>query len=120
MSNAGLIALTIVLWLVYLHLIFIRLVTELRQNELRISMRGAWPTRRVRLNDIKTVEVIRFNAIRDFRGYGVRRTRNGMAYIAGGDEGVRLELSSGAKVIIGSRRASELAGAIRRLAPPAK
>ena len=115
MSNASLIGWTIFGWLVYLRLIFVRLVTELHPSELLVSMRGLWRTRRIQISDIKSVEVVRFNPVRDYGGYGVRRTRQGTAYIAGGNEGVRLELTAGAPVVLGSERSKELAEAIFQL-----
>jgi hypothetical protein len=115
MSNASLIGWTIFLWLVYLRLVRIRLVTELGPSELLVSMRGLWRTRRIRLSDIKSLEVIKFDPVRDYGGYGIRITRHGTAYIAGGNDGVRLQLISGALVLIGSERSKELAEAISRL-----
>ena len=115
MSNASLIGWAIFLWLVYLCLVRIRLVTELGPSELLVSMRGLWRTRRIPVSDIKSVEVITFDPVRDFGGYGIRNTRNGTAFIAGGNDGVRLELAKGAKVLVGSERPKELAEAISRL-----
>jgi hypothetical protein len=115
MSNASLIGWTIFLWLVYLRLVRIRLVTELRLQELLVSMRGLWRTRRIPLSDIKSVEVVEFDPVRDYGGYGIRITRHGTAYIAGGNDGVRLQLIGGALVLIGSERSKELAEAISRL-----
>ena len=115
MSNASLIGWTIFLWLVYLRLILVRLVTELRPNELLVSMRGLWRTRRVPLADIKSVEVVTFDPVRDYGGYGIRITRKGTAYIAGGHQGVRLELSKGTPIVIGSERSQDLADALRRV-----
>src|ERR1700680_5291981 len=60
MSNAGLVGWTMFLWLVYLHLVFVRFVTEVRPHELLVSMRGVWRSRRVTLTDIRSVEVHRF------------------------------------------------------------
>ena len=115
MSNGSLIGWTIFLWLVYLRLVRVRLVTELGPSELLVSMRGLWRTRRIPVNDIKSVEAITFDPIRDYGGYGIRVTRHGTAYIAGGNNGVRLRLTRGAPVVVGSQRATELAGAISRL-----
>jgi len=114
MSNASLIGWTIFLWLVYIRLVLVRLVTELSPSELLVSMRGLWRRRRISVNDIKSVEVVTFDPVRDFGGYGIRTTRQGTAYIAGGNDGVRLELTSGATVLIGSERSKELAEAITR------
>jgi len=114
MSNASLIGWTIFLWLVYLRLVLVRLVTELRPHELLVSMRGLWRKRRIPVNDIKSVEIVKFDPVRDYGGYGIRTTRQGTAYIAGGNDGVRLQLVSGATVLIGSGRSKELAEAISR------
>jgi hypothetical protein len=67
------------------------------------------------MKDIKSAEVIAFDPVRDFGGYGIRATRHGTAYIAGRKEGVRLDLTTGETVVIGSQRAQGLADAIRRL-----
>ena len=91
MSNASLVGWTIFLWLVYLRLVRIRLVTEVRPSELQVSMRGLWRKRRIPVNDIKSLEVVKFDPVRDYGGYGIRITRHGTAYIASGNEGVRLQ-----------------------------
>src|ERR1700676_5309878 len=86
MPNASLIGWTIFLWLVYLRLISIRLITELGPGELAVALRGFWRTRRVPVTDIKSVEVITFNPLRHFGGYGIRTTRKGKAYLASGNQ----------------------------------
>ncbi len=40
--------------------------------------------------------------------------RNGVAYNASGSEGVRIRLTGGEAVLVGSHRAEELAAAIRK------
>jgi hypothetical protein len=114
MSNASLIGWTIFLWLVYTRLVLVRLVTELLPNGLTVSMRGLWRKRRIPLSDIQSVAVVKFNPLRDYGGYGIRTTRQGTAYIANGNDGVRIQLSKGATVIIGSQRSKELTEAIGR------
>jgi len=115
MSNASIIGWSIFLWLVYLRLITVRLVTEVNTQEVSIAMRGFWRSRRIPIPSIQSAEVVQFDAARDFGGYGIRSTREVTAYVAGGNEGVRLELSSGLPVIIGSRRAKELREVLRGL-----
>ncbi len=61
MSNANVIGRTIFLWLIYLRLITVRLLTEVRKGELIVGMRGLWRSRRVRLSDL------RFRRDRQFR-----------------------------------------------------
>ncbi len=114
MSNANVIGWTIFLWLVYLRLVTIRLVTEVRPGELAVAMQGLWRERRISLDTIKSANVITYDPARDYGGYGIRTTRRGKAYIAGGNLGVRLKLDNGGTVVIGSSRPDELMAAIIR------
>jgi hypothetical protein len=109
MSNADVIGWTVFLWLIYLRLITVRLVTEVRQGELIVRMRGLWRLRRVPLDHIQSVETITHDITRDYGGYGIRTIRGGKAYVARGDRGVRVTLTGGEKVVVGSQRPDELA-----------
>ena len=117
-SNARVIGWTVFLWLVYLRLMTVRLVTRVSPDELSIGMRGLWRERRIPLNEIKSAKVVTYDAARDWGGYGIRTTRRGKAYMAGGDRGVWLELVKGGAVLIGSARPKELLAAINRHASP--
>jgi len=108
MSNAGIIGWSVFLWIVYLRLITIKLVTELRPGEVRVEMRGLWRSYRIPLSKVKLAQAVTFDAVRDWGGYGIRTKKRGTAYIAGGGQGVELQMVSGAVVLIGSRRAGEL------------
>jgi hypothetical protein len=119
MSNGNVIGWTIFLWLIYLRLITVRLVTEIRGEELKLGLLGLWRSQRVPLNRIQGVETLDYDPVRDFGTYGVRTTRAGTAYLAGGQGGVRITLLSGKKLVVGSRRPEELARALReRIAKP--
>jgi hypothetical protein len=112
MSNGDVIGWTAFLWLIYLRLITVRLVTEVRPGELIVRMRGLWRLRRVPLDQIQSVETIKHDIARDYGGYGIRSTREGKAYVAGGGRGVRVTLDKGEKLVVGSQRPDELAAAI--------
>jgi len=114
MSNTSVIGWTIFLWLVYLRLVTVRLVTELRPDQLAVAMRGLWRERRIPLGKIKSAQAVTYDPVRDYGGYGIRSTRHGTAYIAGGNRGVRLELAKGGTVLVGSTRPDELASAINQ------
>jgi hypothetical protein len=108
MSNTDVIGWTIFLWLFYLRLITVRLVTEVRKGELIVRLGGLWRLRRVPLNGIQSVETITHDIARDYGGYGIRSIRGGKAYVAGGNRGVRVTLAGGEKLVVGSQRADEL------------
>jgi hypothetical protein len=114
MSNASIIGWEIFLWVVYLRLVTVRLVTEVHPHEISVAMRGFWRERHILLSEIKAVEVIGYDAARDWGGYGIRTTRRGKAYIAGANRGVRLKLVKGGMIVIGSERPEELVSAINR------
>jgi len=113
MSNNSVIGWTIFLWLVYLRLVTVRLVTEVRTDVLAVAMRGLWRARRIPLVEIKSAKTVNYDPERDYGGYGVRTARSGTAYIAAGNRGVRLELSKGGTVLLGSERPDELVSAIK-------
>ena len=108
MSNASLIGWTIFLWLVYFRLMRVKLVTEIRPGELRVRLRGLFRSVRIPLDKVNSAAAVTFDPVRDWGGYGFRHTKKGTAYLAGGGEGVELQMTSGGMVLIGSRRASEL------------
>lgn len=113
MSNADVIGWTVFLWVIYFRLITIRLVTDVRNGDLIVGMRGLWRSRRVAVRDIQAAEIITFNPTRDYGGYGIRPTRGGKAYIASGNRGVRFTLAAGKNLVVASQRPEELTSAIR-------
>jgi hypothetical protein len=46
--------------------------------------------------------------LRDYGGYGIRTGRFGKAYVANGQRGVRLKLTDGTTLVLGSQKSDEL------------
>lgn len=108
-SNGGILFLTLLSLLVYVRLITVRLVTDLRPAELAVGLRGLWRKRKIPLDQVRGAKEVEYDAVRDFGGYGIRSGRRGQAYIASGNRGVELELRDGEKVLIGSQDPARLA-----------
>lgn len=108
-SNGSLIGWTIFVWLLFVRLATVRLVTDVYPGEVSVAMRGIWRKRRIPRASIRSAKEVSFNPIRDYGGYGIRSTSGGKAYLASGNQGVRLDLDDGSFLLIGSRRADELA-----------
>ena len=89
-----------------------RLVVDVTADEITASFHFLWPTRRIRVADVKRAHATTYNSLLDYGGYGVRWTPRGWAFNTGGDEGVLVETNDGKRVMIGSRRAQELEAAI--------
>ena len=114
MTNGRLIGWTIFLWIIYFRLITVSLITEVRDGELILTLRGLWRGRRLPVSQISSVEKITYDAEKDYGGYGIRSIRGGTAYLADGKHGVRINLSNGSLLVVGSRRAADLAAVLRR------
>ena len=68
--------------------------------------------RDVSCREIVAAEAVSYRPLREYGGWGIRRGRGGAAYTVSGNRGVRISLSDGTSLLIGSRRADELAAAL--------
>jgi len=118
MPNGNVVGWTVFLWLVYLRLITVRLVTTVEPGRLSVSLRGLWTVRRIAPADVRRTDVVTYRPVEDYGGYGIRLTKRGRAYIASGDRGVRLTLSKGGTILIGSQRPGDLVRSIAAAARP--
>jgi hypothetical protein len=112
MPNASVIGWTVFLWLIWLRLITVKLSTRIERGAISISLRGLWRVRRIAVVDIGKTEIVTYRPIEDYGGYGIRLTKRGRAYIAGGNRGVRLTFAKGGKILVGSQVPEQLAQAI--------
>ncbi len=108
-SNGSLIFWTLLTLLVYVRLLTVKLVTDLRPTELAVRLRGLWQERTIPLHDIRRARTVEYDPSRDFGGYGFRTGERGQAYIARGRSGVELEMQDGRKLLIGSQNPGPLA-----------
>jgi len=94
--------------------LYLKLVTEVRDDVLELRFRGMLVDRVIPLSEIAEHEARRYRPIGDFAGWGIRWSLfgKGMAYNVSGDRGVQLVLRNGSRVLVGSQRADELAAAI--------
>ena len=113
-SNGDVIFWTIFLWLVYLRLITARLITKITDGKLEVKLRGLFRSRRIPLADIRSIETIHFDPVRDYGGYGIRSIPGGKAWLADSTSGVILKLADGQKLVIGTHKPAELAAALSK------
>ena len=91
----------------------VRLTTEVSDDGLRLRF-PPFVDREIPFTEIRGVQARTYRPLREFGGWGVRWGGRGrMAYNVSGNKGVEVELSDGRTVMVGSRRADELAQAIR-------
>ena len=102
-------------------LFLLHMTTEVTPSHVRVWFGWAPIYRRVvPLVDVRRVALANFRPIADYGFWGVRSGRDGeRALIARGNRGVRLELTDGSFLVIGSQRPEELARTIESaLRPP--
>jgi hypothetical protein len=95
-----------------------KLVTEVRNDGLYIRFYPFHLSfRKIPLENVVRFEAQTYKPILDYGGWGVRWTWKGKAYNVSGNRGVRLDFKNGKRLLIGSRRPEELAGAIGSIYP---
>jgi hypothetical protein len=99
---------------------FLRMTTEVTPTDLRVWF-GWVPTYRrvVPLGTIVRLEVVSYRPLADYWGWGIRSGRDGERVLnARGNRGVRLDLSDGTRLLIGSQKPEALAVALERAMQP--
>lgn len=94
----------------------LRMTTLVMPTECRVWF-GWVPTYQhaVPLAAIRRIEVVRYRPIAECGGWGIRRGPEGERVLnARGDQGVRLWLEDGSRLLIGSQRPEELARALEQ------
>jgi hypothetical protein len=87
------------------------LQVEVRSDALYLHFRPL-KRRTIQYQEIASVEACEYRPVLQYGGWGIRRGRNGWAYNVSGNQGVRLSLTDGGELLIGSQRSTELAVAI--------
>ena len=98
----------------------LRMTTEVTPTDVRVWF-GWIPTyrRMVPIGTIVRLEVVSYRPLADYGGWGVRTGRDGERVLnACGNRGVRLDLTDGSRLLIGSQRPEALALALERAMHP--
>ena len=92
----------------------LHMTTEVTPTDLRVWFGWAPTSRRiVPIGTVRGIEVVTYRPIADYGFWGIRSGRDGeRALIARGNRGVRLELTDGTRLLIGSQRPEALATAL--------
>jgi hypothetical protein len=99
-----------------IYLLFARLQVEVSTSGLFVRLYPRQQKiRKIDLDTQPTVEVVDYNALRDYGGWMVKRGRNYVAYTIGGNRGVALTYENGHHILIGSQYPDLLAAAINEV-----
>lgn len=106
----GFVALLMMVAIIWFFCVF-KLQTQVTTDAIRV---GFFSQRLLRIgySRIRACTACTYHPVRDFGGWGNRRSRRGRALTVHGNRGVQLELTDGCRLLIGSQRADELASVI--------
>jgi hypothetical protein len=93
-------------------MLLMRLNVSVREDGIHLQF---WPltSRRIGYDQIARCYARSYRPILEYAGWGIKWTPGwGWAYNVRGHDGVQLELTDGKRILIGSQRSEELAGAI--------
>ena len=92
----------------------LQLITEVRPDGVYFRFSPLHRSvQKIPFDSIKKYEVRTYQPIREYGGWGIRYGRGGKAYNVSGNKGVQFELINGKRILIGSQRADEFAGAVK-------
>jgi hypothetical protein len=105
------VALPFVFLVALVNIFLFKLSTEIKADSIRFRFfpyQIAW--REYKTEDIKNIEIIHFNAIGDYGGWGRRHLiyKNEKAYFTKSGSGLRFELKSGAKIMVGIKNPDKI------------
>jgi hypothetical protein len=93
-----------------------RLRTEVREDGLHIMFYPVHRSfRNIPADTIVECEAVTYRPIREYGGWGLRGEPRGRAYNVKGDKGVRIKLTNGHGLLIGSQQSAKLADSIQEL-----
>lgn len=105
MSDVGLILFSVLVFSFILLFWFMRLRTEIDQNEIRMNF-FPFTKKRIPWNEVKNAEVINYGFV---GGWGIRIwTSYGTVYNTKGNKGLAIELLDGKKLVIGTQNEAVL------------
>ncbi len=109
-------------YLFMLLLIFsMRLKTTIDDEGLAVSLPPLmWRKFKLDMKQVKSIEVCKYNAQKEYGGWGIRHGNGGQCFTMGGDTGVMIRLKGGSHILVGSRRCEELVNTLTDLLPGKK
>ena len=93
--------------------LFIRFDVRIANEGISYRMRPFQRTQKLPYTDIQKYQIHEFKALRDYGGWGLRKTGKTTAYIMKGNKGVLVELKNGKKLLLGSQSPEKLFEAIQ-------
>lgn len=112
-------ALLIVFFAISIATIFLawyqKLVFIIVEDKIRISFGILTSSRVIKMSDVKSISTRKYNAMKEFWGWGVRFRNNITCFTVSGSDAIEIELKSGEKLLVGTQKMAEAEVAVLKL-----
>jgi hypothetical protein len=95
----------------------LKLVLIISETEIQVSYGILTGENKFTVGDIKGLKVRKYDALKEFLGWGVRYNNNESCFTVSGDDALEIELKNGEKYLIGTQKPDEIMSAISKLLP---
>ena len=93
-----------------------KMVTQIRRDGIYVRFPPFQPSfHKYSWENIDVLYLRNFDAVSEYRGWGIKAGPAGKGYIVSGDKGLQLELRDNSNVLLGTQRPAELANVLRAL-----
>jgi hypothetical protein len=92
-----------------------KLVFIITEDEIHISFGMLTSSRVIKMSDVKNISTRKYNAMKEFWGWGVRFRNNITCFTVSGSDAIEIELKNGEKLLIGTQKMAEAGGVILKL-----
>ena len=92
-----------------------KLVFTITEKEIHISFGILTSSKVIKMSDVKNISTRKYNAMKEFWGWGVRFRNNITCFTVSGSDAVEIELKSGEKLLIGTQKMAEAEVAVLKL-----
>jgi len=109
-------ALLIVFFVVSVGTIFLawyqKLIVVITEDEIQISFGILTSNKVIKVSDVKNITTRKYNAMKEFWGWGVRFKNNTTCFAVSGSDAIEIELKSGEKLLAGTQKMAEAEKAV--------
>ena len=92
-----------------------KLVLIITEDEIQISFGILTSSRVIKISDVENIFTRKYNAMKEFWGWGVRFMNNTTCFTVSGSDAIEIELKSGEKLLVGTQKMAEAKGVISKL-----
>ncbi|WP_461449250.1 hypothetical protein [Mucilaginibacter sp.] len=93
----------------------LKLLLVIHEGEIHVSYGIFTGDNKYKLNEIKALKGRKYDALKEFWGWGVRYNNNESCFTVSGDDALEIELKNGEKILIGTQKPDEIMSAIAML-----